>query len=144
DTGHRARGDVAALAAALRVGDAARLGDLLGDPVEPDEAFASPRAVARIAPSAEAGATLTPLMRAYARDVFGAAYAEALERFRQLPVEEESLAISALWRRASRARVLAPLRQGPVSADRANRVLRELLEPAWRRAGDARGIGFHG
>src|SRR5690606_5303308 len=60
------------------------------------------------------------------------------------PREEEPALLDILWRRASRARVLAPLRRGAVSAERANRILRARLEPSWRRPGDARGAGFHG
>lgn len=162
DVGHRARGEVAALATALRKGDADALDALLGEPLSADAAFAGCAQIARIAPpvdAADAPSTFAALMEAFARDAFGPAtgpeadapggassaeYAALLERFRALPLEEEGKALDALWRRASRARVLAPLREGPVSAERANRVLRERLEPRWRRPGDTRGAGFHG
>lgn len=71
-------------------------------------------------------------------------YTTLLHRFRVAAREEETAVLNALWAIASRARVLAPLRRGLVSAERANRTLRERLEPVWRHPRDAHGPGFHG
>jgi exodeoxyribonuclease V alpha subunit len=140
DTGHRAHGTLAALAAAVRAGDP----DAVLDTMRSDAT------VTRVEPGEDPGGALVGLLHAYARTVFGApdtasvSYETLLQRFRILTREDEPSALDALWVRAGRARVLAPLRRGPVSAERANRLLRELLEPAWRRPGDGPGAGFHG
>ena len=150
DTGHRSSGAVSLLAGAARTGDADAVLKTLGAPLAAAGVFASGQSVGRVEPGEQGPAALAELMRAYARAVFGAVdsaqvgYEARLQRFRTLTRAEEPAALEALWNRAGRARVLAPLRRGPVSAERANRLLRELLEPAWRRPGDGPGAGFHG
>jgi exodeoxyribonuclease V alpha subunit len=150
DTGHRARGAVAALAQAVRTGDVDAVLEVSGSPLTAEWAYGTAATVARIEPGEEGTAGRADLLRAYARFVFGAAipgetgYSALLNRFRILPREEETGALAALWARVGRARVLAPLRRGPVSAEGANGVLRELLEAEWRRPSDGRGAGFHG
>ncbi len=155
DVSHRARGDVIPLAAAVRRGDGDAVLDLLGAPVDAATLFGTSNPVARSAPEGEADGGLKGVLTAYARAVFGDAeaggsgYAEQLRRFRTLSRNDEPKALDSLWLQAGRARILAPLRRGPVSVERANRVLREVLEPEWRRHGDfpaggtAEG-GFHG
>jgi exodeoxyribonuclease V alpha subunit len=129
DAGHRSSDAVAALAAAVRAGDADAAMRILGEPK-----LATP---------------LAARMREYAAATFGAAseadgYAALLESFRKAERAEEAGILERLWSHAGKARVLAPLRRGPVSAEAANRALRALLEPVWRRPSDARGLGFHG
>lgn len=127
-------------------------------------------ALARIEPSDDAAADLQALLHTFAAAAFTVApdtpsgasaspeanapqrsraptvpgYVELLNRFRAAAREEETSLLHALWTVAARTRVLAPLRRGPVSAERANRILRERLEPLWRHARDAQGPGFHG
>jgi len=158
DASHRAKGAVIPLAAALRDGAADVVLALLGEPVDPTHAFAADRPVARVnareSGTARASEGLESLLQAYAGAAFGAVpaydgagatYAVLLERFRTLPREKETAAVDALWRLAGRVRVLAPLRQGAVSAESANGLLRRHLEPQWRRRTDARDPGgFHG
>jgi exodeoxyribonuclease V alpha subunit len=146
DTGHRSRREVAALAAAVRAGDAEAVLSALGSPSPEEAVFDPARPLARVE-RPEGKSPLASLMRAYAKATFGSRgrdYDALLERFRRVPRAEEAEVLDLLWRRAGGARVLAPLRRGPVSAEAANRELRALLEPSWRRQRDARGAGFHG
>lgn len=127
---------------------------------------APPRALARIEPGENPAAALQDVLVAYAGAAFGAVlpdggpagppakaapsptaagtYAMLLDRFRTATRAEEGALAHALWAIAARTRVLAPLRRGPVSAERANRILREHLAPLWRQPRDAHGPGFHG
>jgi exodeoxyribonuclease V alpha subunit len=148
DAGHRSTGEVAALASAVRVGDADAVLAALGDALPEGESLATPRALARLEPM-EGKSPLAAPMLAHAMATFGPVpgsldYLTLLNRFRIATSEDETRIADRLWSRAGRARVLAPLRRGPVSAEAANRELRALLEPSWRRPGDARGVGFHG
>lgn len=158
DVSHRATGEVIPLASAVRRGDAEAVIGLLGAASTPDTAFATrppSREIVRVEPVSQTGSQsasgtasgMRALLKAYAGAVFRTGernYGELLHRFRTLTREEESTALDALWKHAGRARVLSPLRHGPISAESANRILRELLEPEWRRPGDTPGIGFHG
>ena len=158
DASHRATGDVIPLSAAIRAGRCDDVIDLLRAPVEPAHAFAADRTLSRVeaedgAPARDGTGHLSRLLHAYADAAFGnvtgrtetAGYAALLERFRTLPRAEEPAALDVLWKLAGRARVLTPLRKGAVSAESANRILRQRLEPAWRRRTDGRDPGgFHG
>lgn len=158
DASHRATGAVIPLAAAIRAGRGDDVVGLLGSPIDPAAAFAPDRALTRVEASDDATAHggaehLSKVLHAYADAAFGRGaggstaptYAALLERFRTLPREDEPAAAGALWNLAGRARVLAPLRQGTVSAESANRILRQRLEPAWRHRTDGRDPkGFHG
>lgn len=165
DVSHRATGDIIPLATAIRRGQDDDVVRLLGSAAAaPSAAFAPlAPALARIEPGEDAAADLQAVLHAFAAAAFTVAspspetqasersrglaasgYTGLLERFRAAPREEETPLLNALWTIAARARVLAPLRRGPVSAERANRILRERLEPAWRHARDAQGPGFHG
>ncbi|HEX2613200.1 MAG TPA: exodeoxyribonuclease V subunit alpha [Fibrobacteria bacterium] len=146
DTGHRSKREVAALAAAVRAGDAEAVLAALGSPPSEGAVFDPARPLARIG-RPEGKSPLPALMRAYAAATFGSRrrdYDALLERFRRVSRAEEGEVLGLLWKRAGGARVLAPLRRGPVSAEAANRELRALLEPSWRHDRDTRGTGFHG
>lgn len=161
DVSHRAKGDIIPLATAIRRGKDDEVVRLLGPAFaadSPAEAFA-PRgaALARIEPGDDPATDLQALLHAFAAAAFtfepdGApaggpaisGYTVLLDRFRAAPREEETSLLDILWTVAARVRVLAPLRRGPVSAERANRILRERLEPVWRHVRDAGGPGFHG
>jgi exodeoxyribonuclease V alpha subunit len=152
DVSHRATGAVIPLAAAVRRGDADAVVELFGGPTAPLEAFSPGRDLARLEPSADTMSSVRAALHAFAAATFNSGhgaratngYAGLLTRFRTLTREHEASALDHLWKHAGRARVLAPLRRGPVSAERANFILRQKLEPEWRQDRDTPGIGFHG
>jgi exodeoxyribonuclease V alpha subunit len=154
DVSHRATGDVIPLSSALRRGEGDTVIHLLGLPVSATEAYSMRADVARIDPpstSTEMAASVRATLHAYSTATFDAhipsgqhTYSNLLTRFRTATHEQENALLSDLWKLAGRARVLTPLRRGPISAEGANRILRERLEPQWRLDRDTVGIGFHG
>ncbi len=157
DVSHRSTGEVIPLSSAVRRGQDDDVIRLLGPAYtaatatgafrafQPLEA-ARPGVLSRIEPGENPAAALQEILFAYAAAAFGTAsgYTTLLDRFRAATRAEEGALTRALWAIAARTRVLAPLRRGPVSAERANRILRDRLASAWRRPRDAHGPGFHG
>lgn len=166
DVSHRAREVLLPLSAAVLAGNADGVLAALGGPLDPFSPFAAgraspiPAASTLFAPDAPLGwitadagalpAALPSVLHAWADAAFtrhrkdGKTYPEWLRAFRIAAREEEPRIAAVLWKIAAAARVLAPLRKGPLSTTGANRILRARLEPQWSERGDAAGLGFHG
>ncbi len=138
DVSHRARGAVVPLIAALLRGDAAATLAALGERIDPGSE------------SVEGKKVLTATLKDFAdsnyldRRVEGKTCTEWLDAFRIAARDEEPAVLKRLWVFVAAARVLAPLRKGLFSADTANRMLRERLEPLWSQHRDSPETGFHG
>jgi exodeoxyribonuclease V alpha subunit len=147
----RATGDILHLASAIKTGEEEKVLGVLGDPLPLAEAFSSAAPVARLfAPAEDFARALPDLLEAYAdalflkRRVRGKTYGEWLDTFRTAPATEEEALLPILWEFHTAARILAPARRGPLSAERVNRLLSARLEPLFSLRGeDGRGA-FHG
>jgi exodeoxyribonuclease V alpha subunit len=158
DESHRARGAIVPLAAAVRTGDADAVIVALGSPTDAITAFNPDTPVARIGKprgAGESSETVSPRAlketlhawadAAYAeRRLFHKNCGEWLNAFRTVAREDEARVVDTLWEFLSAVRVLAPLKHGLFSTERANRILREKLESQWSQRGDTPGSGFHG
>lgn len=155
DESRRAGGDILRLAARVNRGDAEGIFEVLGAAIPVSEGFAegTAKSVARLgAPGGDFAQGLPALARAYAdamfltRRVEGRTYPEWLNAFRSAPEAEEEALLPVLWEFLSAARILAPARRGPLSAERLNRLLGAALHPVFSPGlpAEAQGAAFHG
>ncbi|MCD6023882.1 MAG: recD [Fibrobacteria bacterium] len=157
DESRRAGGDILRLAARVNQGDAEEVLRVLGEPLSFPEGFADDagveKSVARLsAPGEDFAQGLPALAQAYAASVFlarrvqGRTYPEWLNAFRAAPEAGEEALLPLLWKFLASARILAPARRGPLSAERLNRLLGAALHPLFSPglAAEAQGTAFHG